>query len=333
MSIVFNHVLQHPAITLRLHRSPSWAGSLNLGRCVPSAQRYQNDHAMKSSPTSTRRKVAAAALVLVIFSLSSIRAATVTVSGKSNPWLAGATNGTTARTNDVALANSPVEVGGGVVIPGSAFSFSATGGVRNSPSGTLWPPDGRIGSLVSHSAGAEHGISDITNTPFNSFVGVFLGSDQPSDSPEPPPLSFGTPASRDYAVLSPLLKEVFFIGDGRTSLGDTQRVVVPSGATRLFLGTMDTFGWYNNGGAFTVDISYTEAPFLSIGFADERLTDVQLYWSSRSNLMYQVEYHLDLTANAWIPLGLPVLGTGTTNLVQDSFLGEPRRYYRLMVLP
>jgi len=31
-----------------------------------------------------------------------------------------------------------------------------------------------------------------------------------------------------------------------------QTFVVPNDATRLFLGTMDGFGWFNNSGAFSV---------------------------------------------------------------------------------
>jgi hypothetical protein len=34
-----------------------------------------------------------------------------------------------------------------------------------------------------------------------------------------------------------------------------QSLVVPAGATRLFLGTDDGFGWYNNVGAFDVSLT------------------------------------------------------------------------------
>jgi len=293
----------------------------------------QKTEPMKSNPTSTRRKVATAALAFVISSLSLVRAATVTVSGMSNPWLAGATNGTTADAIDVAPNQSPMEISGVAVIPGSAFSFSATGGVRFNP-GDLFPPDGWIDNPNSfqHRAGSEHRISNVI-APFSSLVGVFLGSDLPDNSPAPPALNFFTVASRDYVVLSPRLKQVFFIGNGRTSLGAKQWVVVPPGATRLFLGTMDTFSWDNNVGEFDVDILYIEAPLLGIGFVDRQSANVQLAWRSRSNLTYQIEYRSDLTANQWIPLGSPVLGTGTTNLAQDSLLGLASRYYRLRVLP
>jgi hypothetical protein len=45
---------------------------------------------------------------------------------------------------------------------------------------------------------------------------------------------------------------LFFIGDGMTSLMALQSFIAPTGSTRLFLGTMDGFGWFNNAGQFTV---------------------------------------------------------------------------------
>ena len=74
--------------------------------------------------------------------------------------------------------------------------------------------------------------------PLNALVGVFLGPNPPNDSLAPPPGSNFTPA----------LQQVFLIGAKSI-------VIVPAGATRLFLGTMDGFGWWDNSGAFAVTIS------------------------------------------------------------------------------
>ncbi|MEO2108886.1 MAG: PASTA domain-containing protein, partial [Actinomycetota bacterium] len=41
---------------------------------------------------------------------------------------------------------------------------------------------------------------------------------------------------------------------GRTDDGTPHDVIVPAGATRLYLGTSDGFGWYNNTGAFEVSV-------------------------------------------------------------------------------
>jgi hypothetical protein len=95
-----------------------------------------------------------------------------------------------------------------------------------------------------------------------------LGPDRPDTSPAPAALDFGTTQSRDYATLSPTLKQVFFIGDGRTSTGEVQKVTIPNGATRLFLGPMDGVEWSNNSGAFSVQVHHapsdTTIPVLSL---------------------------------------------------------------------
>ena len=64
----------------------------------------------------------------------------------------------------------------------------------------------------------------------------------------------------DYLSLSPLLKQVFFIGDGQTDGGVLQQVIVPTGASRLYLATMDMWGWYNNSGSFAVNVGPVPLP-------------------------------------------------------------------------
>ena len=63
------------------------------------------------------------------------------------------------------------------------------------------------------------------------------------------------PGGVNYTSLAPELQQVFFIGDGLTSGGVSQTITVPAGATRLFLATMDGFGWYNNTGSFQVQVT------------------------------------------------------------------------------
>jgi hypothetical protein len=55
-----------------------------------------------------------------------------------------------------------------------------------------------------------------------------------------------------YSTISPQLKQPFFIGDGKAGTVQ-QTVIAPAGATRLFLGSMDGSGWFNNTGSFSVD--------------------------------------------------------------------------------
>lgn len=89
------------------------------------------------------------------------------------------------------------------------------------------------------------------------LVGLFLGGRAPETSP--PTLDFSAAARGvAFAELAPLIGQVFFIGDGLTGTGsgETQRFLVPSEATHLYLGYADgaafqgSPGWYrdNTGG-------------------------------------------------------------------------------------
>ena len=205
-------------------------------------------------------KIVAVAL-LTITMAASAHAATITVlvPGTSDPWLAGMPDGSTAsvgpnHTPDVAGTHSPVLVPL-LLEDGYYMTFLTTGGVSNYE---LCCSSIEGEDPLSHVDGIENGISDVV-VPLNTLVGVFLGNEQPSLTPAPSALDF-SPAGLglDFLTLSPGLKQVFFIGDGSTSGGDVQRFMVPDGATRLFLGTMDGYGWYNNTGEFAVEIYHGE---------------------------------------------------------------------------
>lgn len=178
-------------------------------------------------------------------------AAVISVPGYASPWLAGMPDGSGANFQDFAPGQSPI-LAPVSVIPGSTITWSAQGKVGH-PNyyGDQTGPDGSPGSVFGHSSGAENGISDVTS-PINALLGVFLGPGQPDLNPAPAGLSFANAAARDYLSLSPLLQQVFFMGDGWTSGSVAQSLVVPAGATRLYLGTMDGFGWWNNDGAIEV---------------------------------------------------------------------------------
>jgi len=181
----------------------------------------------------------------------------VIVPGYSDPWLAGMPDGTTASCwppegCDIAPEQSPQLAVGLCLNAGESLVFEVTGSVLNYPGTPYDPPDG--GSVTNHNWDddfGENGISDII-APYTSCIGVFLDDAQPDRSPDPPNLDFSSAASRDYLTLAPMLKQVFFIGDGRTSAGVVQQVLIPTGATRLFLGTMDSTTWLNNVGQFEV---------------------------------------------------------------------------------
>lgn len=180
--------------------------------------------------------------------------ASTSVPGTSDPWLAGMPAGSTASGSDSAPAQSPVLFLASPIVPGGSLEFSATGLVTNDASiGDPHPPDGDpITQSTAHNAGAENGIGNII-AQFDSLIGIFLGPAQPNLSAAPTVIfDFSTQAARDYLSLSPALKQPFFIGDGVTSGNVQQQVIVPAGATRLFLATMDSTGWSNNAGSFDV---------------------------------------------------------------------------------
>ena len=61
--------------------------------------------------------------------------------------------------------------------------------------------------------------------------------------------------------------------------------------------------------------------------------EVELSWSSLSNLSYQVQYRTNLTSGTWLGLGSPISGNGTTNRVYDTSVSSSfQRFYRLVWL-
>src|SRR4029434_7384825 len=96
--------------------------------------------------------------------------------------------------------------------------------------------------------------------PFNAVIGLFLNASQPDSSPAPNALDFSI-LGTGFSSLAPALTQPFFIGDGLTGTGSgsAQTFFIPVGATRLFLGTMDSFQWSNNIGAFEISVARLNA--------------------------------------------------------------------------
>ena len=248
-------------------------------------------------------------------------AETVSVPSTSNPWLAGMPNGSTARRGDVAPDESPVLVAGTSIESGAIFVFSAAGSVSRGSPLPFFGPDGEAAS-VSHYLGAENGIADVT-APFECLVGVFLRTSQPDQNTTPQPLDFSAATNRDYLFLTPALQQPFFIGDGLTSSGAVQQVIAPSGATRLFLGTIDEYSWFNNEGSFTVQV--VRVP--QLGITATNSATVQLSWPASSG-SFTLQQNPDLTTTNWTTLtNTPVLVSGEYQVGLPSSAGS--MFYRL----
>lgn len=239
-----------------------------------------------------RALVVLAAVVLAVSGftgpVSAVSFGPISVPGTSDLWLAGMPAGSTASGTgslsgpDEAPAQSPVLVPGLSLAGGSTITFGVTGvGVSNS--GVCC--DALEGStFVKHADGVQNGIGNV-NAPINSLIGVFLTSSQPDPSAVPSEFNFAS-SGVNFLSLAPGLQQPFFIGDGLTGPGGVvQSFIVPDGATRLFLGTMDEFEWRNNSGSFTVfgeliaaDLAPTPEPATLLLFA---ATAAGLGWARR----------------------------------------------------
>ena len=217
------------------------------------------------------RSVSAGALLALGAALGSIASAgaTYTVPGTSNPFLAGMPTGSSCCSGgdqgpDVAPAESPTFAGD--ARGGEVFTFTnVKGSVCLNPTCPPLGPDG--GGPVSTPEN-ERGLKTINNiagfynAPAEALIGVFLGPGLPTGVPAPGLLNFGSSGSgtivgTTFTTLSPDLQQIFFIGDGLTGrgTGSIQTFTAPVGATRLFLGTVDGYGWSNNGGKFSVTVN------------------------------------------------------------------------------
>jgi hypothetical protein len=105
------------------------------------------------------------------------------------------------------------------------------------------------------SVGGLSGLLNDTNFP---FVGVFTDDNVPAP-PAPARLDFT--GHRDFTSLSPLLNQVFYIGDGLTGTGSgtVQNFVPPASATHLYLGFLDN-QYADNLGQLTATISVIPEP-------------------------------------------------------------------------
>jgi uncharacterized protein (TIGR03437 family) len=178
------------------------------------------------------------AILLGGLTLSLLAQVQVTVPANAVIQLAGQPSGTRSANNSrSAPADSPVQVNLSFSA-GQTLYFEASGAVDGAG------PDGRVS--CSDSLVAEHGVSRV-DAACRSLVGVFLSD---TARAQPPSLDFRGDA-RNLPELRPLLQQPFFVGSGVVADGSPRGVVVPAGATRLFLSPI-AFG--NSTGSFFVRV-------------------------------------------------------------------------------
>jgi hypothetical protein len=171
--------------------------------------------------------------------------ATIMLDARSDIYSAGAKKADAGR-QGVLPSELTLAAGGGVI------SFPKVIGKASCVAGTGTTADGGDcagGDTDIKTAGKLSGIQHHQRTMF--LVGVFLGAKPPAKAP--PVLDFSdAKTGTTFAKLEPVLGQVFFIGDGKPGdpPGDTHDFVIPKGATRLFVGYADGFGFQGTPGAY-----------------------------------------------------------------------------------
>ncbi len=199
-----------------------------------------------------------------------------------NLWLSGATAGTvtqnfradanwvwdTAGTTstpkqsplEMNLASAGFSAGQSLCFEGlsGTASWDTSGGAVNSADGdasfmvalgATYPPNVPTNNL--------NGIANV-RAPIGAVMAVFLNDNAPNTSSAPSTcLDFQGASQRDYTTLSPGLKQPFFVGDGKRANGEIQKITIPAGATRVFIGMMDAWQWNDNVGIFNFKVYST----------------------------------------------------------------------------
>ncbi|MEH1972587.1 MAG: hypothetical protein V7L02_05050 [Nostoc sp.] len=207
-------------------------------------------------------------IVLILITISSYllltnvpSASTTKVFARWDPWLAGMLPESKANSCPQFSSiseypnNSPSEVEKISLNPSSYLTFTTKNEVQTANNGEYNDADGSktIQNEAPFGKG-DNGISSIS-APNGALVGVFIGEEPPNKSQRPDPLSFKTEDERDYREHPAKLKQVFFIGDGKTSKDEKQKVIVPTGARHLYLGILDQCDWNDNHGFFDVEVT------------------------------------------------------------------------------
>ncbi len=146
--------------------------------------------------------------------------------------------------------------------PGQVLAFSSVTGTSTLTTAFgQFSPDGNQSFPMSMSS--YGGISGITSNASSFLVGVFLGQTAPTD-PAPSILDFTSLGlGTGFATLSPLIGQMFYIGDGLTGNGSgiAQQFAVPADATALYLGFPDATNYMGLPGQYQDNAGTLTATF------------------------------------------------------------------------
>ena len=132
----------------------------------------------------------------------------------------------------------------------TSITFSVTGSVSVNSLGNINDPDG-VGSAQGETNSGFGLFSGIQAPTAGFLAGVFVSSAQRLNAPAA--LNFTSSGlGTNFASLSPLNSQVFFIGDGRTSAGVTQTFNIPTAGRghQLLLGLTDACGYSGSPGCY-----------------------------------------------------------------------------------
>ncbi len=181
---------------------------------------------------------------------SDTRSITVEVPGSVNLYIAGSEEG-------VFSGNLPVAV---MLPEGTARTLSftrVTGSVDFGGSTSIESPEGIEHDGQPYGERPSNGVIDdlVPTVLRRTFLGgVFLDSNNPSNK-DGTPVDYSLSSPEFTVSYSPGLAQGFFIGDGKTSDGNTQIFDIPDASDTLNLGTDDSVHG-DNRGAYFVEIEF-----------------------------------------------------------------------------
>jgi hypothetical protein len=194
--------------------------------------------------------------------------ASSTVDGRSSAFYAGMSGSATVWDDwggDRVSDTSATQVSGLGSLSNRVITITATGSVSYSGGGGYAPDaNGHAGSSSSQwYPNLWTGISP-ANVPACSLVAVFLTDADPRTQSTPTALDFSTTNAQNYTSISPAIGQTFFVGSGTNPDGTKRQIVVPAGATRMFLGVGDAVAWRDNAGSFAVSLTSKDRSVITV---------------------------------------------------------------------